>query len=169
VEKKKTRTALTGALSTMNLEHGNDQASFANSALTRAEFTYSMVLNRIKIVEPRGRRRPPATSRTSCVRSRPGVRAQLPAIALCAGTPAVAGMDASGMASMPGFSGSARRMKPRSPAGQDLNRARDPQSQGGFFSLLSSAVRPSRRTRRLALPTVLRSQVEASTYGGPGS
>ena len=35
----------------MNLEHGNDQASFANSALTRAEFTYSMVLNRIKIID----------------------------------------------------------------------------------------------------------------------
>jgi hypothetical protein len=35
----------------MNLEHGNDPPSFANSVLTRAEFTCSMVLNRIKIVD----------------------------------------------------------------------------------------------------------------------
>jgi|SRR6516225_11252168 len=51
VEKRKTRTAPTDALSTMNLEHRSGSPSFSNPAKTRAEFTYSMVLNRIKIVD----------------------------------------------------------------------------------------------------------------------
>ena len=35
----------------MNLEHRSGSPSFSNPAKTRAEFTYSMVLNRIKIVD----------------------------------------------------------------------------------------------------------------------
>jgi hypothetical protein len=35
----------------MNLEHRNDPPGFANPVVTRAEFTYSLVLNRTKIVD----------------------------------------------------------------------------------------------------------------------
>jgi hypothetical protein len=35
----------------MNLGHRSDPPSFTNPVVTRAEFTYSMVLNRIKIVD----------------------------------------------------------------------------------------------------------------------
>jgi hypothetical protein len=35
----------------MNLEHRSGSPSFSNPAKTRAEFTYSMVLNRIKIID----------------------------------------------------------------------------------------------------------------------
>ena len=35
----------------MNLEHRTGSPSFSNPAQTRAEFTYSMMLNRIKIVD----------------------------------------------------------------------------------------------------------------------
>jgi hypothetical protein len=51
VAKSKTPTAIAGTLSTMNLEHRRGSPSFSNPAKTRAEFTYSMALNRIKIVD----------------------------------------------------------------------------------------------------------------------
>jgi hypothetical protein len=35
----------------MNLEHKGDSTSFSNPVVTRAEFTYSMRLNRVKIVD----------------------------------------------------------------------------------------------------------------------
>ena len=35
----------------MNLEHRSGSPNFSNPAKTRAEFTYSMVLNRIKIID----------------------------------------------------------------------------------------------------------------------
>jgi hypothetical protein len=35
----------------MNLEHKGDSTNFSNPVVTRADFTYSMKLNRIKIVD----------------------------------------------------------------------------------------------------------------------
>lgn len=35
----------------MNLEHGNDPANFANPMVTQADFSYSMTVNLIKIID----------------------------------------------------------------------------------------------------------------------
>jgi hypothetical protein len=80
----------------MNLAHKGDSTSFSNPIVTRADFTYSIRLNRIKIVDLNTGKASVTNdikiSRTYYARSKLGTKAQLPAIESCTGTPTVVGM-----------------------------------------------------------------------------